>query len=281
MSATVLIAVLASAFLHASWNAILKREGEPEVAATGVFSVCALLAFAAALVEGGGFPDTTSFIWSAASGVFEAGYILSLARALSRAPLGVVYTVSRGGSLVGVWPISIAFLGERATVPALVGAGLVLLGLIGTGFGQDRSTGKADPGGIFWAAVSAANIAGYHIGYKEALSHGGAPTAIFAVSMAVAVPLNLERLGAVRRRRLLALLRERTFPLVSAGVLSCASFLVFLVGLAHAGAGAVLTLRNTSIFFAQLLALAIGERPTRLRFIGALVVAAGSVLIGL
>jgi drug/metabolite transporter (DMT)-like permease len=280
VSATVLIAVIASAFLHASWNAILKREGEPEVVATGVFAVCAVLAIAAALVVGRGFPDTASFVWSAASGVCEAGYILTLARALSRAPLGVVYTVSRGGSLVGVWPISILFLGEQATAPALVGAGLVLLGLIATGVGQDRA-GKTDPGGIFWATISAANIAGYHIFYKEALSHGGAPTAIFAVSMAVAVPLNLERIGAARRRRLLPLLRERAFPLGSAGVLSCASFLVFLVGLAHAGAGAVLTLRNTSILFAQLLALAIGERPTRIRFIGALIVAAGSILIGL
>jgi drug/metabolite transporter (DMT)-like permease len=99
--------------------------------------------------------------------------------------------------------------------------------------------------------------------------------------MAVAVPINLERLGAARRRRLVSLFRERPIPLVVAGILSCASFLVFLFGLAHAGAGAVLTLRNTSIFFAQLLALAIGERPTRIRFIGALVVAAGSVLIGL
>ena len=98
MSATVLIAVLASAFLHAAWNAILKREGEPEVAATGVFSVCAVGALIAMLVDGRGFPDTVSFLWSAASGVFEAGYIISLARALSRAPLGVVYTVSRGGS---------------------------------------------------------------------------------------------------------------------------------------------------------------------------------------
>jgi len=165
-------------------------------------------------------------------------------------------------------------------VPALVGAGLVLLGLIATGVGQDRGAGKTDPGGIFWAAVSAAFIAAYHVGYKEALAHGGAETAIFAVSMAVAVPINFERLGAVRRRRLVAVLRARPVPLVSAGVLSCASFLIFLVGLAHAGAGAVLTLRNTSIFFAQLLALAIGERPTRIRFIGALVVAAGSVLIG-
>jgi multidrug transporter EmrE-like cation transporter len=163
---TVLIAVLASAFLHAAWNAILKREGEPEVAATGVFSVCAVGALAAMLVDGGGFPNIASFGWSAASGLFEAGYIISLARALSRAPLGVVYTVSRGGSLVGVWPISIAFLGEHATVPALAGAGLVLLGLVATGVGQDRGAGRTDPGGVFWAAVSALNIAAYHIGYK-------------------------------------------------------------------------------------------------------------------
>lgn len=280
MEPVVFAVVLGSAFLHAAWNAILKREGGSQEAAAGIFVVCAVAALAAALLEGKGFPDWRSCAWSAASGVFEAGYILSLARSLTRAPLGLAYTVSRGGALVGVWPVSILFLGERATALGLSGAVLVLLGLVLTGFGQDRTAGRTDPAGLGWAAVSALNIAGYHVCYKQALSTGGAACAVFAVSIGVAVPLSLERLGAAGRRRLVAIFRERPLPIVIAGILSCASFLIFLVGLARAGAGAVLTLRNTSILFAQILAIAIGERPTRARVLGGIIVAVGAVLLG-
>ena len=49
----------------------------------------------------------------------------------------------------------------------------------------------------------------------------------------------------------------------------------------EAGAGVVTTLRNTSILFAQGLAFLLGERPTRLGVIGALLVTAGAVLLAL
>jgi drug/metabolite transporter (DMT)-like permease len=65
-----------------------------------------------------------------------------------------------------------------------------------------------------------------------------------------------------------------------AGLLCSASFLLFLTGLAAAGAGVALTLRNTSIVFAQGLSLALGERPTRTQVTGAVLVAAGATLFG-
>jgi drug/metabolite transporter (DMT)-like permease len=271
--------VLASAFLHAAWNALLKRQPDPEVAAAGVFLTCGAAGLAAALVEGRGFPSLTAAGYAAAAGLFEAGYIISLARALARAPLGPVYTLSRGGALIGVWPLSILLLGEHATALGLGGAALVLVGLALTGL--SRSAAPAERSGLWWAAASAVNIAAYHICYKQALSAGGAPAAVFALSVGLAVPINLERLGAERRARLVQALRARPANLVVGGLLSCASFLILLVGLARAGAGAVLTLRNTSVLFAQGFAWLLGERPTRPRFLGALVVAAGAIVLGL
>ena len=52
--------------------------------------------------------------------------------------------------------------------------------------------------------------------------------------------------------------------MVANGLLAAASFLIFLFALQRAGAGAVFTLRNTSIVFAQLFSWALGERPTQL-----------------
>ena len=280
MDVVVLAAVLGSALLHAAWNALLKREREPVAAAAGVFAVAGSAALVAALVENRWFPEARALVWSVGAGVFEAGYILSLSRALTLAPLGPVYTVSRGGALVGVWPISIVFLGERATALGLTGAAVVLGGLVLTGVGQDRTAGRTDPRGLLWAVLTACNITGYHICYKEALADGGAAAAIFAVSIGTAIPINLQRIGAAGRRSLTAALRAKPVPIIVIGLLCCASFLIFLIGLARAGAGAVLTLRNTSVLFAQVLALALGERPTRVRLAGALAVAAGAVFLG-
>jgi drug/metabolite transporter (DMT)-like permease len=278
MAVAVLSAVLVSAFLHATWNAMLKRQPDPSTASAGVFVVCGAASAIVALAAGSGFGGGTPVVWSALSGLFEAGYIIALGAALGRAPLGPVYTISRGGALVGVWPLSVVLLGEPITVAAAAGAALVLAGLVCTGLGGS-GVGDRRPGGLVAATASAAFIAGYHLCYKQALSTGGAPPAVFAVSLAVAAPLNVARLGAAGRARLRALVRQRPWPIVATGLVSCASFLVFLIALARAGAGAVYTLRNTSILFAQILAFAIGERPTRAGVSGALLVAAGAILL--
>jgi uncharacterized membrane protein len=68
--------------------------------------------------------------------------------------------------------------------------------------------------------------------------------------------------------------------LLALGGICGGSFLLFLVALAGAGAGFVLTLRNTSIVFATLLAWATVEPPTRLQLVGALLVTGGAILVG-
>ncbi len=44
--------------------------------------------------------------WGLAAGLGEAAYFFTLARALDIGPLGPVYTISRGASMLLVWPAS-------------------------------------------------------------------------------------------------------------------------------------------------------------------------------
>ena len=62
-------------------------------------------------------------------------------------------------------------------------------------------------------------------------------------------------------------------------MLASVGFLVFLYAMKKEGAGVVLTLRNTSILFAQVFGFIMGDRPKRLGIIGALLVFAGAVLL--
>jgi drug/metabolite transporter (DMT)-like permease len=274
--------VLLSALLHALWNAVLKKQKDKDTAGAAVVSVCAAVAVATAILSWAisgatPFPHPAGLAWSVGAGLFEAAYFILLVLALERAALAAAYTVSRGVAILAVWPISIAFLAEPITAPALLGSALLCVGLVASGGG--RAGGSAR--GIALAVVCGFAIAGYHLCYKQALEAGGEPTAIFAVALGLAAPLNVARLGRARFPALGRALRARPLLLGSLGAMTAASFLVLLVALGRGGAGFVLTLRNTSIVFAALIGWLLGERPSRPQLAGAVLVAAGAMLVGL
>lgn len=265
----VALLVVLSALVHAAWNAILKRTRDPDHAVVGVTATAAFTSALVALALAAPAPPARALPWCFLSGVLEAGYFFTLARALARAPLGPVYTIVRGGALALVWPVSVLVLGEEITALRGVGTALVVAGLVATG-----GTEWVRPRGLAAAAICAAFVGGYHLSYKVALSSGGRPEVVVAVSLSTATLFSVPRAKK-------ALLAARAQPLhvVGAGVLASAGFLVFLYGMERAGAGVVVTLRNTSILFAQVFGVFMGDRPRRLAVIGATLVFGGAVLL--
>lgn len=281
MPVSVVLLVIGSALAHAAWNAILKRCKNPEHAVVSMMSVAAACGVFFAMVLRVPAPSPRSLAWILAAGILEAGYFVTLARALSRAPLGSVYTVVRGGALVVVWPVSIVLLGEPVSLIRALGTLLVALGLGATGAGERKpavSPAREGRSGIAVAAVCALFVGGYHLAYKLALSTGGRPETVVSISLSTASILNLVALGS-RRKHSFAALREEPVRIVIGGILASVGFLVFLSAMKDAGAGIVLTLRNTSILFAQVLSFAQGERPRRLAVAGAALVTVGAILL--
>lgn len=279
--------VLVSAFLHAAWNALLRVERDKDralVAAVGAASAIALVVAGVRWAAAGEAPfaGAASVGWALAAGVLEVAYFTSLARALEAGPLGPVYTISRGGAVLLVWPISIAAFGELVTAPSLAGSAIVLAGLALSSAGLPRRPAgrvRGERGALAWAVTCAAAIAGYHLAYKAALAAGGSPSAVFAVALSVATAINAARLGAEGRRIAAAIARARTGRVLLMGAVCGGSFLILMEALAAGGAGFVLTLRNTSVLFAVGLAWAIGDAPHRAQVAGAILVAAGAVLM--
>jgi len=270
-------ALLLSALLHAAWNALLKREADPEGSVRGVLA--AALAFAAAaalLLPGAGLAGRAGLAWSLAAGLFEGAYFATLAAALARASYGFVYAVARGGALVLVWPAAALLLGEPVTArgaggAVLVGAGGALVGAAGPA--------QASRAGTALALACAAAIAGYHLCYGRALAAGASPAPVFAVALAAALPL-VWAAGRWRGRG------AGPGPGIRpsgrqwlAGAVATASFLLFLDGLARAGAGPALTVRNTAVVFAQAIGWAMGEAVPRRQLLGSLLVLTGAVVL--
>ena len=274
--------VLVSAFLHASWNALLRLEADKDRSLVIAIAFAALFASIVAVARWGlgqvPFPTLASLLWTLFAGVLEWIYFWSLAQALERGRLGAVYTISRGGAILVVYPVSIVLFTEQLTLLSAIGSAVVLAGLTlaSAGTGDNRESRR---GAVAWAVFCAVAIAGYHLAYKAALREHGGPSAVFALSLAVASVINMIRVGGSGRDVVRDLLRTRLARVALMGLLCGGSFLILMEALAAGGAGYVLTLRNTSVLFAVGLAFVIGERPLRLEISGATLVAVGAILM--
>jgi drug/metabolite transporter (DMT)-like permease len=293
MTGGVLLLVV-SAALHAGWNALLKREADKLVAVVAVLAVADLVAAAFGAATGELWLPAGSIGWTAVAGCAEAGYFVALAHALSRASYGLAYTVSRGAAMFLVWVVSSTWLGERVDRWIIGGVALLLAGLLlandvgraprapaaERAMGPDaRGAGPAKQrlGTSYLAALF---IAGYHLAYGQALARGARPAPLFAGALLVALPIVVATLGLKSAGAAWQALRRRPLSLGSAGVLATASFVVFLFGLSRTGPGVAITVRNTSIVFAQAFAWLIGERVSVRQALGAGLVASGAALVG-
>jgi uncharacterized membrane protein len=278
--------VLLSAFLHALWNALLRVEPDKDRGLVGAVTVASLFAamIAGARWVAGGeppFPTGAALGYTLLGGAFEAVYFATLAQALERGRLGTVYTVSRGGAVLAVWPLSIAWFAEVVTPTSAAGSVVVLGGLVLSGFGAPGQTAR-HRSGVWYAAACAIAIAGYHLAYKAALGAGGSPSATFALSLGLAAAISIVRLGSTGRAVLWRLaVHARRARIALMGAFCGGSFLILMEALARGGSGYVLTLRNTSVLFAAALAFTIGERPARAELAGAALVAGGAVLMSI
>lgn len=277
--------VLVSAFLHAAWNALLRVEPDKDRGLVGAITVASLFACVIAGVRWAlgelPFATTEAVLYTLLAGAFEAVYFMTLAKALELGRLGAVYTVSRGGAILVVWPLSIVWFAESATLTSTLGSITVLAGLALSSVGSTAGGNRDHRAGIAWAAACAASIAGYHLAYKAALLAGGNPSASFALSLSLSGLISIVRIGRTGRRTLVDVVRARWWRVSLMGIICGGSFLILMEALARGGSGYVLTLRNTSVLFAAALAFMIGERPRHSEMVGAALVAAGATLMSL
>jgi drug/metabolite transporter (DMT)-like permease len=283
VATSAIILVIASALLHAAWNAGLRAERDKNRGVVVAIAVGSVVAVVVALVTAAwrGVPfagpqGTSSLAWTIAAGAFEAVYFYALARALSLGPLGPVYTLSRGSAVLLVWPVSVLLWHENVVVTAVIGSAVLLAGLIFSG--AERGASRS---AIIWSLICGAFIASYHLSYKAALNAHGEPSAVFALSLSLASAINIARLGAEGRRIAISMLRQRPLRLIGIGCICSVAFLLFMQALANGGAGAIVTLRNTSVVFATGFAWLIGDRPTWRQIVGAALVAGGAIVLAL
>jgi drug/metabolite transporter (DMT)-like permease len=272
------VLLILSAAMHALWNALLKRDQEPRINSVVILFIALIFSyFAIPFSPAPFFASRESLFWALGAGLFESGYLVTLALALESSSLGKTYTISRGGAMVLVWIFSITLLGESSSIQSLFGAFLILIGIFLTDLKEKKDGQRRALFG--WAYLSAFFIAGYHLFYGQALRAGANPIPLFAFTLSLSLPSYLlscsdGTLSAARKKFF-----KRPLSLSLGGIFCALSFLLFLKGLSYSGAGIAITLRNTSIIFALFLSLWIGEKFSLVQWFGAGIVAIGALLI--
>jgi drug/metabolite transporter (DMT)-like permease len=251
---------LGAAFLHASWNLVLRGREDTE-AATAVAVVAFVLCLAPFAVVTW---DVRSAAWPfvAASTALELVYVALLAAAYRRFELSVVYPVARGMAPVA----ALAIAGGSVTLAEAVGVLVVASGVL---LVRGLAGGRGVPLGLLIATV----IGGYTVIDRYGIRHAGT----FSYALLIMLAPALLYPPAVGLRRVRAAVSGRT---VLVGLMSAGAYLLVLLALRRASAPVVSAVRETSVVIATLLAAAVlRERVSLVRLAGAVLVAAGVALL--
>jgi drug/metabolite transporter (DMT)-like permease len=265
--ADALALALAAAALHAGWNVLMARAGDPEGAgaAAQLFAavVFAPLAVATWHVEAAAVP------YLAASVTAELAYFTLLAAAYRRAEMSLVYPIARGLAPVLVLLGAVVATGASPTPAEVLGVVAVAAGI-----GLVRGIGtRGDTRSTVMAVGIAVTIACYTVVDKSGLRHA-ATIPYFELELGIEAVVYAAGLSLVRGPRVV---RDGFSGWsMAAGIGMFGAYGLVLAALRLAPAAPVAAVRETSVVMATALAAVfLREHVTRGRAAGAVLVCAG------
>lgn len=275
MTLFVFSAVLGAAFLHATWNALIK---------TGADKMTGMMILT--LVQGGfgliialtrDIPQAEVWWWLLGSGVFHSAYKLFLAYAYEHGDLSRVYPIARGAAPMMVlalsfWLLSDPIAGMEYVGILVLGAGILMMA---RGVFANSEAARLVP----LALGSAMATAGYSIVDGLGARVSGDAVAyvawLFVLDAVFFTPICVALRGTRVFTSDLHVWRLNTV----AAAASYGAYAVVVWAMTQAPIALVTALRETSILFAVLIGwLVFGDRMDRQKIMAAGLIVAGVVL---
>lgn len=294
MSVQVMLIVLLAAFLHASWNAVVKSSRDKFLDIVLVTAGSALLsAIALPFLP---LPASASWAYVAASVVIHIGYFALVAAAYRAGDMSFAYPLMRGTAPLLVTIASGPLIGEYLSPGAWSGVLMICVGVLGmtlvhgkpgSGISGGGISGGGKPSGAGMGAAlpamaNAVVIAVYTVvdGVGVRLS-GHAAAYTMWVFLLTALPLVVWA-GLRRRAGLTAHFRSRWHFGLLGGACTLAAYVLSLWAMTQAPVALVAALRETSILFGSVLsALVLKERFGWTRHAAAAAVVSGAIILKL
>jgi drug/metabolite transporter (DMT)-like permease len=275
MSGGVLLLVLLGAFLHASWNLLVKAGHDTRITTAAVYITAGLLA--GLMLPFLPAPARASWPYLAASTVIEVLYGALLAAAYRVGDLSHAYPLMRGTAPLLVAMGSGALIGERLSGTVWIGVALVSGGILSL-IADARSRGHS-AAATRLALLNACAIAAYTTIDGLGVRVSGQPLA-FSLWLFLLVALPWLLWFSVRVRRIpaehRATLRREIPAAALGGACSLTSYTLALWAMTRAPVAAVAAVRETSIVFGMILgAVVLRERVSWVRALAAVAIALG------
>lgn len=276
---TVVALILLSALLHASWNAIVKAEGDRLIGfaiVQGTGLVLALIALP--FVE---VPVAAAWPYLLLSVCIHYCYYYTLLSAYAHGDLSHVYPIARGLGPLLVAMSSSVLIGEHLSAKEYSGVALVCVGIASVALAKGMPR-AADARATGFALMTGMTIAGYTIvdglgvrasqsslGYIAWLNllEGIGPA---LVAFALRGPIALRQARPIWRRS------------VGGGIIASIGYGLAIWALGQGAMAHVAALRETSVLFAALIGTWLLREPFgRVRMIAAAFVVSGLLLMNL
>lgn len=281
MHTAIVLLVLLSALLHASWNAFLHLSDD-RVWLLGIMSIPYLVVSSVGVVVLP-LPAPASWPYIAASVVLEFAYCLSLIRAYRSGDFGQIYPIARGLSPLLVFIGALVFAHEALKPLAAAGVALVSAGIVSLAFRRGMHfSGESVP----FALLTGFFIASYSVvdGIGARLAGNG-----FSYVMWVYLLWNVPQFLLVWHWRGGAAglfgsraQRPQVFKGMLAGVLALVAYALVIEAFRYLPIAMVSALRELSSIFAVLIGwLFMHETLSRRRVMACALVTVGAILIRL
>ena len=286
MSFTAIGALVLTAFGHSAWNLLTKRSDDKHVFVVLAVIVGVLLLAPFAWLRAQPI-DALGWKIIFVSGMAQLLYYLLLGSAYARGDMSLVYPLSRGSSPLFVMLIASAWQGERPSGLGAVGIALIVVGVYLIPL---RSLAMRD---LFapltslrnrasqLALLTGAIIATYSAIDKEGVKHAD-PVYYYFWVLVISVIGLLPYLWLRKRVETVHELRVHWRSILVGGATIVAGYLIILFVLRTSPVTYTTSVRGISVVFGAVMGvLVLKEKFTVPKLIGALVMFAGVVCIGL
>jgi len=283
MTLLVVLLVAGAAIVHATWNVVIKRAGT-----SGVGFIWASFAVGAVVFAPFGIwslIDSGAHIghwlgFAAVSGALQVAYFLLLQRGYAVGDVSVVYPLARGtGPLLSV-VLAVVLLGERPGPITVLGAVVVVTGVMTIGFAGGRAGAANNRAGVVFGLVIGVLIAGYTLWDATAVTLGELPAVGLYWGSVVFQTLLLAPAALMSTTGRAQIVAAPRVPAATVGVLAPLGYILVLLAVQLAPVSVIAPAREVSVVLVGLAGWLFFREPHPVqRLIGAAVVLLGVGLL--
>jgi drug/metabolite transporter (DMT)-like permease len=286
MTGFALTLILGAAVIHATWN-LINKQASGHATFTWIVAVLSALFYAPATIA-------IIEIWQlkfsvvevgiiAGSAALHTGYFLLLNQGYRVGDLSLVYPLARGTGPLLSTLAAILFLGERPSAIALVGALLIIGGVmvLAGNFARLRQSGTR--AAVGYALITGLFIAAYTLWDKQAVSHFAIMPMVLDWGANVGRAILLTPFAMRYSEEAVIEWREHKWEAVAVAILIPLSYILVLTAMSFTPVSYVAPAREISILIGTALGarlLAEGDAPRRLAAAGAMVLGIVALALG-